>query len=215
MKKSVKFFSAILSGVMALSLAGCSSGSNNKKVVKEAETVLEEITSLDYKSMKSRDAYNKQYIDMVKTISKDETNEYLWSKAKVTVDADSVKTKKGKTTCEATVDLIEYDTVTKKFEKEYGMDDFEDDDEAMEAIKEIIDKIKDKDYTSVDVKLEFEEDGGEYLLVNGDEVFQDVMFEIFQQVDDYVEKSKEQESRIKEHNDAINSVTAEIDSILS
>ena len=62
MKKSVKFVSAILSGVMALSLAGCSSGSSNKKVVKEAEAVLEEITSLDYKSMKARDAYSKQYI---------------------------------------------------------------------------------------------------------------------------------------------------------
>ena len=129
MKKSVKFVSAILSGVMALSLAGCSSGSSNKKVVKEAEAVLEEITSLDYKSMKARDAYSKQYIDMVKSISKDEMNVLLWSKAKISVDSDSVKTKKGKTTCEATVDVIEYNTVVQYFSKEYRMDEFEDDDE--------------------------------------------------------------------------------------
>ena len=62
MKKTIKFVSVILSGVLALSLAGCSSGSNNKKVVKEAEAVLEELTSLDYKGMKERDAYSKQYI---------------------------------------------------------------------------------------------------------------------------------------------------------
>ncbi len=197
MKKSVKFVSAILSGVMALSLAGCSSGSSNKKVVKEAEAVLEEITSLDYKSMKARDAYSKQYIDMVKSISKDEMNVLLWSKAKISVDSDSVKTKKGKT---------ENNTVMKYFLKEYNMDDFEDDDEAMEAIKEIIDKIKDKDYTSVDVKLEFEEDDGEYILENGDEVFQDLFYEIFQQVDTYTKKSKENESKQQERSESIESV---------
>ncbi len=206
MKKSVKFVSAILSGVMALSLAGCSSGSSNKKVVKEAEAVLEEITSLDYKSMKARDAYSKQYIDMVKSISKDEMNVLLWSKAKISVDSDSVKTKKGKTTCEASVDIIENNTVMKYFLKEYNMDDFEDDDEAMEAIKEIIDKIKDKDYTSVDVKLEFEEDDGEYILENGDEVFQDLFYEIFQQVDTYTKKSKENESKQQERSESIESV---------
>ena len=206
MKKSVKFVSAILSGVMALSLAGCSSGSSNKKVVKEAEAVLEEITSLDYKSMKARDAYSKQYIDMVKSISKEETNVLLWSKAKITVDSDSVKTKKGKTTCEATVDVIEYNTVVQYFSKEYRMDEFEDDDDAMEAMKEIIDKVKEKDYTSIDVTLEFEEDDGEYILENGDEVFQDLFYEIFQQVDTYTKKSKENESKQQERSESIESV---------
>ena len=180
MKKTIKFVSVILSGVLALSLAGCSSGSNNKKVVKEAEAVLEELTSLDYKGMKERDAYSKQYIEYMKMFSKDEMTELIWSKAKVTVDSDSVKTKKGKTTFEASVDIIENNTVMKYLLKEYNMDDFGDDDEAMEAIKEIIDKIKDKDYTSIDVKLEFEEDDGEYILENGDEVFQDLFYEIFQ-----------------------------------
>ena len=206
MKKTIKFVSVILSGVLALSLAGCSSGSNNKKVVKEAEAVLEELTSLDYKGMKERDAYSKQYIDMVKSISKEETNVLLWSKAKITVDSDSVKTKKGKTTCEASVDIIENNTVMKYLLKEYNMDDFGDDDEAMEAIKEIIDKIKDKDYTSIDVKLEFEEDDGEYILENGDEVFQDLFYEIFQQVDTYTKKSKENESKQQERSESIESV---------
>ncbi len=213
MKKSVKFVSAILSGVMALSLAGCSSGSSNKKVVKEAEAVLEEITSLDYKSMKARDAYSKQYIDMVKSISKDEMNVLLWSKAKISVDSDSVKTKKGKTTCEATVDIIEYNTVVQYFSKEYRMDEFEDDDDAMEAMKEIIDKVKEKDYTSIDVTLEFEEDDGDYLLENGDEIFQDLFFEVFQQVDGnpYVEKSKENQEKEKARRESIESATAEDD----
>ena len=213
MKKSVKFVSAILSGVMALSLAGCSSGSSNKKVVKEAEAVLEEITSLDYKSMKARDAYSKQYIDMVKSISKDEMNVLLWSKAKISVDSDSVKTKKGKTTCEATVDVIEYNTVVQYFSKEYRMDEFEDDDEAMEAMKEIIDKVKEKDYTSIDVTLEFEEDDGDYLLENGDEIFQDLFFEVFQQVDGnpYVEKSKENQEKEKARRESIESAAAEDD----
>ena len=213
MKKSVKFVSAILSGVMALSLAGCSSGSSNKKVVKEAEAVLEEITSLDYKSMKARDAYSKQYIDMVKSISKDEMNVLLWSKAKISVDSDSVKTKKGKTTCEATVDIIEYNTVVQYFSKEYRMDEFEDDDEAMEAMKEIIDKVKEKDYTSIDVTLEFEEDDGDYLLENGDEIFQDLFFEVFQQVDGnpYVEKSKENQEKEKARRESIESAAAEDD----
>ncbi len=213
MKKSVKFVSAILSGVMALSLAGCSSGSSNKKVVKEAEAVLEEITSLDYKSMKARDAYSKQYIDMVKSISKEETNVLLWSKAKISVDSDSVKTKKGKTTCEATVDVIEYNTVVQYFSKEYRMDEFEDDDDAMEAMKEIIDKVKEKDYTSIDVTLEFEEDDGDYLLENGDEIFQDLFFEVFQQVDGnpYVEKSKENQEKEKARRESIESATAEDD----
>ena len=213
MKKSVKFVSAILSGVMALSLAGCSSGSSNKKVVKEAEAVLEEITSLDYKSMKARDAYSKQYIDMVKSISKEETNVLLWSKAKITVDSDSVKTKKGKTTCEATVDVIEYNTVVQYFSKEYRMDEFEDDDDAMEAMKEIIDKVKEKDYTSIDVTLEFEEDDGDYLLENGDEIFQDLFFEVFQQVDGnpYVEKSKENQEKEKARRESIESAAAEDD----
>ena len=213
MKKSVKFVSAILSGVMALSLAGCSSGSSNKKVVKEAEAVLEEITSLDYKSMKARDAYSKQYIDMVKSISKEETNVLLWSKAKISVDSDSVKTKKGKTTCEATVDVIEYNTVVQYFSKEYRMDEFEDDDEAMEAMKEIIDKVKEKDYTSIDVTLEFEEDDGDYLLENGDEIFQDLFFEVFQQVDGnpYVEKSKENQEKEKARRESIESAAAEDD----
>jgi len=213
MKKSVKFVSAILSGVMALSLAGCSSGSSNKKVVKEAEAVLEEITSLDYKSMKARDAYSKQYIDMVKSISKEETNVLLWSKAKITVDSDSVKTKKGKTTCEATVDIIEYKTLVKVFTKEYRMDEFDDDDEAMEAMKEIIDKVKEKDYTSIDVTLEFEEDDGDYLLENGDEIFQDLFFEVFQQVDGnpYVEKSKENQEKEKARKESIESAAAEDD----
>ena len=213
MKKSVKFVSAILSGVMALSLAGCSSGSSNKKVVKEAEAVLEEITSLDYKSMKARDAYSKQYIDMVKSISKEETNVLLWSKAKISVDSDSVKTKKGKTTCEATVDIIEYNTVVQYFSKEYRMDEFEDDDEAMEAMKEIIDKVKEKDYTSIDVTLEFEEDDGDYLLENGDEIFQDLFFEVFQKVDGnpYVEKSKENQEKEKARRESIESAAAEDD----
>ena len=213
MKKSVKFVSVILSGVMALSLAGCSSGSSNKKVVKEAEAVLEEITSLDYKSMKARDAYSKQYIDMVKSISKDEMNVLLWSKAKISVDSDSVKTKKGKTTCEATVDIIEYNTVVQYFSKEYRMDEFEDDDDAMEAMKEIIDKVKEKDYTSIDVTLEFEEDDGDYLLENGDEIFQDLFFEVFQQVDGnpYVEKSKENQEKEKARRESIESATAEDD----
>ncbi len=213
MKKSVKFVSAILSGVMALSLAGCSSGSSNKKVVKEAEAVLEEITSLDYKSMKARDAYSKQYIDMVKSISKDEMNVLLWSKAKISVDSDSVKTKKGKTTCEATVDIIEYNTVVQYFSKEYRMDEFEDDDDAMEAMKEIIDKVKEKDYTSIDVTLEFEEDDGDYLLENGDEIFQDLFFEVFQQVDGnpYVEKSKENQEKEKARRESIESAAAEDD----
>lgn len=206
MKKTIKFVSVILSGVLALSLAGCSSGSNNKKVVKEAEAVLEELTSLDYKGMKERDAYSKQYIEYIKMFSKDEMTELIWSKAKVTVDSDSVKTKKGKTTCEASVDIIENNTVMKYFLKEYNMDDFEDDDEAMEAIKEIIDKIKDKDYTSIDVKLEFEEDDGEYILENGDEVFQDLFYEIFQQVDTYTKKSKENESKQQERSESIESV---------
>ncbi len=208
MKKTIKFVSVILSGVLALSLAGCSSGSNNKKVVKEAEAVLEEITSLDYKSMKDRDAYSKQYIDMVKSISKDEMNVLLWSKAKVIVDSDSVKTKKGKTTCEATVDIIEYTTLVTAFAKEYRMDDFDDDDEAMEAMKEIIDKVKEKDYTSIDVTLEFEEDDGDYLLENGDEIFQDLFFEVFQQVDGnpYVEKSKENQEKEKARRESIESV---------
>ena len=207
MKKTIKFVSVILSGVLALSLAGCSSGSNNKKVVKEAEAVLEELTSLDYKGMKERDAYSKQYIEYMKMFSKDEMTELIWSKAKVTVDSDSVKTKKGKTTCEASVDIIENNTVMKYFLKEYNMDDFEDDDEAaMEAIKEIIDKIKDKDYTSVDVKLEFEEDDGEYILENGDEVFQDLFYEIFQQVDTYTKKSKENQSKQQERSESIESV---------
>ena len=206
MKKTIKFVSVILSGVLALSLAGCSSGSNNKKVVKEAEAVLEELTSLDYKGMKERDAYSKQYIEYMKMFSKDEMTELIWSKAKVTVDSDSVKTKKGKTTCEASVDIIENNTVMKYLLKEYNMDDFGDDDEAMEAIKEIIDKIKDKDYTSVDVKLEFEEDDGEYILENGDEVFQDLFYEIFQQVDTYTKKSKENESKQQERSESIESV---------
>ena len=206
MKKTIKFVSVILSGVLALSLAGCSSGSNNKKVVKEAEAVLEELTSLDYKGMKERDAYSKQYIEYMKMFSKDEMTELIWSKAKVTVDSASVKTKKGKTTCEASVDIIENNTVMKYLLKEYNMDDFGDDDEAMEAIKEIIDKIKDKDYTSVDVKLEFEEDDGEYILENGDEVFQDLFYEIFQQVDTYTKKSKENESKQQERSESIESV---------
>lgn len=206
MKKTIKFVSVILSGVLALSLAGCSSGSNNKKVVKEAEAVLEELTSLDYKGMKERDAYSKQYIEYMKMFSKDEMTELIWSKAKVTVDSDSVKTKKGKTTCEASVDIIENNTVMKYLLKEYNMDDFGDDDEAMEAIKEIIDKIKDKDYTSIDVKLEFEEDDGEYILENGDEVFQDLFYEIFQQVDTYTKKSKENESKQQERSESIESV---------
>ncbi|MBQ4186079.1 MAG: hypothetical protein II657_06935, partial [Clostridiales bacterium] len=78
MKKTIKFVSVILSGVLALSLAGCSSGSNNKKVVKEAEAVLEELTSLDYKGMKERDAYSKQYIEYMKMFSKDEMTELIW-----------------------------------------------------------------------------------------------------------------------------------------
>ncbi len=212
MKKTIKFVSVILSGVLALSLAGCSSGSNNKKVVKEAEAVLEELTSLDYKGMKERDAYSKQYIEYIKMLSNDEMTELIWSKAKVTVDSDSVKTKKGKTTCEASVDIIENNTVMKYFLKEYNMDDFEDDDEAaMEAIKEIIDKIKDKDYTSVDVKLEFEEDDGEYILENGDEVFQDLFYEIFQQVDTYTKKSKENQEKEKARKESIESAAAEDD----
>ena len=213
MKKTIKFVSVILSGVLALSLAGCSSGSNNKKVVKEAEAVLEELTSLDYKGMKERDAYSKQYIEYMKMFSKDEMTELIWSKAKVTVDSDSVKTKKGKTTCEASVDIIENNTVMKYLLKEYNMDDFGDDDEAMEAIKEIIDKIKDKDYTSIDVKLEFEEDDGDYLLENGDEIFQDLFFEVFQQVDGnpYVEKSKENQEKEKARRESIESAAAEDD----
>ena len=142
----------------------------------------------------------------MKMFSKDEMTELIWSKAKVTVDSDSVKTKKGKTTCEASVDIIENNTVMKYLLKEYNMDDFGDDDEAMEAIKEIIDKIKDKDYTSIDVKLEFEEDDGEYILENGDEVFQDLFYEIFQQVDTYTKKSKENESKQQERSESIESV---------
>lgn len=215
MKNIVKLVSAILSGVLVLSLAGCKSGSDNKKVVKEAEAVLEELTSLDYKAMKERDAYSKQYINIVKQISKDEMNELLWSKAIITVDSDGVKTKKGKTTCEATVDVIEYNTVVKYLTKEHKMDEFEDEDEAMEAMKEVIGKIKEKDYTSIDITMEFDEDDGEYILENGDEVFQDLFYEIFQQVDTYTKKSKEYESKQQEHSERIDSITAEIDSLLS
>ena len=83
----------------------------------------------------------------------------------------------------------------------------------MEAIKEIIDKIKDKDYTSIDVKLEFEEDDGDYLLENGDEIFQDLFFEVFQQVDGnpYVEKSKENQEKEKARRESIESAAAEDD----
>ena len=140
-------------------------------------------------------------------------NVLLWSKAKISVDSDSVKTKKGKTTCEATVDIIEYNTVVQYFSKEYRMDEFEDDDDAMEAMKEIIDKVKEKDYTSIDVTLEFEEDDGDYLLENGDEIFQDLFFEVFQQVDGnpYVEKSKENQEKEKARRESIESATAEDD----
>ena len=86
------------------------------------------------------------------------------------------------------------------------MDEFEDDDDAMEAMKEIIDKVKEKDYTSIDVTLEFEEDDGEYILENGDEVFQDLFYEIFQQVDTYTKKSKENESKQQERSESIESV---------
>ena len=215
MKKSVIFVSAVVSVVMAASLTGCGSSSVNKKeVAEEANAIIEEITSLNTKKMQKRDAYDEDNLDVLKTFKTYRDFTIVWDHAEIEVDEESVESKKGKITCAATVVVPDYNSASDDFWDEYSTSDFDDINECYDAFEEFVNEIKLKKYMSIDTTVELEKDGEEYILVNGDDLVEDLMGDY---IDQYAEERKEaeqQQSRIKEHNDAINTVTAEIDNIL-
>ncbi|MBR6255050.1 MAG: hypothetical protein IKR22_06410 [Clostridiales bacterium] len=218
MKVSVKCLIVILSSILVFSMAGCGSGVNKEEVAAEAESVLEEITSLNAKKMDKRNTYDEEYIEMINSFSQEKFSKRTWEKAIIEVDENSVQTKDGLITCEATVKCPNYEKALRVFEETYYDDTFDDEDEMYDALLEILDDQKKREYISFVSTLEFEKNDGLYILVNGDDLIEDVMGDYLDMMDEIVEgyekKARKAIRDIKKHEEEIDAITSEIDAIL-
>ena len=178
MKKNVsKVACLVLSLSMVASMAACKkSEKKSSGCVEAAENVLSSIIPLNEKKIKKLakgSDFDEEIIDKLKVHGQSEMVEAVMEKATFEVDSDSVEEKKKKASCSATVTMPDYEDAMD--ESDGDPDDFID---AIEGQKE-------KNYISVDLELEFEVDDDEYVLTNGEEVFDTLFDPLFEAIGSY------------------------------
>ncbi len=177
MKKNVsKVACLVLSLSMVASMAACKKSEKKSGCVDAAENFLSSIIPLNEKKIKKLakgSDLDEDIINNLKVHGQSEMVEAVMEKATFEVDSDSVEEKKKKASCSATVTMPDYEDAMEEADG--------DPDEFIDAIE----GQKEKNYISVDLELEFEVDDDEYVLTNGDDVYDALFDPLFEALGSY------------------------------
>ncbi|MBR5973953.1 MAG: hypothetical protein IK020_02105 [Clostridiales bacterium] len=159
----------VMSLVMIGSLVGCSkkSDKSSDEVVSAASDVMDALIARNGKKLSKAGDFSDETIALIDSLKESDAVSAIMDKAKCEVDAESVKESKKGTSVKV---AVTYPDVAAALADGVASE---------EDLKEAIDAQKEKEYSKVDLTLEFSKEDDAYTLTNGDDVAGDLYASVF------------------------------------